>query len=269
MTNKPMRAALPFAGLGQLFTLRNARGMAVTISERGASIVSWMAPDRYGRLADVVMGCSDARSQAEPGACWQAFAAQSTLSLRLLPAVGQEIVMHYRLDDAGALTIEVEARVSVATSMHLIEHPYFNLNGGAADVGDHMLRIDADYVVRADAQVTRVGATAFDFRLAAAVGSRLCWPDAQLEAAGGFDHYYCVGQNRSGALREVAAVFDPTTGRQLKVSTTGAGIHFYCGRSLDGFCLEAHAHRAMGGLLMPGQVYRQATVYKLSLHPGT
>ena len=40
----------------KLFTLRNRLGMQVCISDLGATLVSWQAPDRYGRLADVLLG---------------------------------------------------------------------------------------------------------------------------------------------------------------------------------------------------------------------
>ncbi|HEV7815384.1 MAG TPA: aldose epimerase family protein [Janthinobacterium sp.] len=41
------------------YTLRNARDMHVTISERGATLISWRAPDRYGRVADVLLAHAD------------------------------------------------------------------------------------------------------------------------------------------------------------------------------------------------------------------
>lgn len=40
----------------QLFTLRNAHGMKVCISDLGATLVSWHAPDRTGRLGDILLG---------------------------------------------------------------------------------------------------------------------------------------------------------------------------------------------------------------------
>lgn len=39
-----------------LFTLRNAHGMRVSVSELGATLVSWHAPDRAGRLGDILLG---------------------------------------------------------------------------------------------------------------------------------------------------------------------------------------------------------------------
>ncbi|SAK50478.1 aldose 1-epimerase [Caballeronia fortuita] len=39
-----------------LYTLRNASGMRIDISDLGATLVSWLAPDREGRIADVLLG---------------------------------------------------------------------------------------------------------------------------------------------------------------------------------------------------------------------
>lgn len=47
---------LPGGDPVRLFTLRNAHGMKVAISDLGATLVSWHAPDRAGRLADILLG---------------------------------------------------------------------------------------------------------------------------------------------------------------------------------------------------------------------
>ncbi|RFU45535.1 aldose epimerase family protein [Paraburkholderia sp. DHOC27] len=47
---------LPGGDPVQLFTLRNAHGMKVAISDLGATLVSWHAPDRTGRLGDILLG---------------------------------------------------------------------------------------------------------------------------------------------------------------------------------------------------------------------
>ncbi|SAL44238.1 aldose 1-epimerase [Caballeronia peredens] len=43
-------------GDAHLYTLRNASGMRIDISDLGATLVSWHAPDRNGRVADVLLG---------------------------------------------------------------------------------------------------------------------------------------------------------------------------------------------------------------------
>lgn len=331
----------------RLFTLRNAHGMHLTLSERGAALVSWWAPDRYGRSADVLLGYRDAQDyagnpeyfgaivgrwanriargrfaldgrpvqaavndrgnhlhggpQGFHAARWRGEASGQRVSLRLDSPDGQagfpgnvEVSVEYELDDDGNLRIEYRAVADAATPINLTSHPYFNLNGGAGDVGDHMLQIDADYYFETDGagiptSVAAVEGTPFDFRSPAAIGPRLRWPDAQVALAGGFDHCYCVGSDpggRNGPLREVARVYDPRSGRRLQVSTTAAGLQFYSGNALEGvrgraprpyerhagFCLEAGAYpdqvngeHAGAVILRPGQVYRQTTVYRLSL----
>jgi len=47
---------LPGGDPVRLFTLRNTHGMKVAISDLGATLVSWHAPDRAGRLADILLG---------------------------------------------------------------------------------------------------------------------------------------------------------------------------------------------------------------------
>jgi len=331
----------------QLFTLRNADGMRVTISERGAALVSWWAPDRYGRQSDVVLGYASPASyrdnQVYMGAVvgrwanriahgrfvldgaavqvavndrgnhlhggpqgfhalrWDGEAQPQEVLLRLRSPAGEagfpgnvQIQVRYRLGDDGALSIDYEAVTDAPTPLNLTAHPYFNLNGGSADIGDHMLQVDADYYLATDATgiplgMAPVGGTPFDFRRPAAIGARLCWPDEQLRLAGGFDHCYAIrgrADGQGGALREVARVVDPGSGRCLQVSTTEAGLQFYSGNYLDGvrgraarpyarydgFCLEAGAfpdqlnsELAATAILRPGQVYRQSTVYRISL----
>ncbi len=49
--------ALPDGRTADLYTLRNAQGMEVKITNYGGTIVAWTAPDRSGKYADVVLGC--------------------------------------------------------------------------------------------------------------------------------------------------------------------------------------------------------------------
>ncbi|MDJ1469385.1 aldose epimerase family protein [Cytophagaceae bacterium DM2B3-1] len=48
---------LPDGKAADLYTLRNASGMEVKITNYGGTIVSWTAPDKDGKYEDVVLGC--------------------------------------------------------------------------------------------------------------------------------------------------------------------------------------------------------------------
>lgn len=282
------------------FTLRNASDMTVTISERGAALRSWRAPDRYGCMADVLL--AEPHGPASAGcapALWQGRRADNSVSLLLMAPGGAgggpaNLQVNYSLYDDGSLIIDYNAMAGMTAALQAKANPYFNLNADNADADDHMLQIGADYYVEIDAcgapvGVAAVGGTPFDFRHPAPIGPRLRWPDSQIRLTGGFDHCFYVRSHFAGgqgALREVACVFDPGSGRRLQMYTTEAALQFCTGSgSVDmagcapggrpsrrgGFCLEANARPSLVSaawphiILHPGQVYRQTTVYRLSL----
>lgn len=291
------------SGLGRLFTLRNDRDMAVTISERGAALVSWWAPDRYGRLADVVIpdshrvlddgtGTGRARNRGvsvrrlDPAA-WQGVMDGRCVSLRQKAAHDTAgaftAEVRYWLDNDGRLRIDQQVSAPEESTIDLGAQPRFNLNGGRGEVGDHMLQIDADYYLKIDRsgiplEVASVAGTPFDFRKPAAIGPRLCWPDVQIGLAGGFDHCYGLGaQADRSALRAVAVVCDPRSGRRLQLATTEVGLSFCIGSNAAqegglAFRLQPCSHpEQLGGgqaaavILHPSRQFRRTAVYELSL----
>ncbi len=61
MIKKELFGTLPDGREAHLFTLKNDSGMAVTITDFGATIVSIVVPDRNGMFADVTLGYDDLR----------------------------------------------------------------------------------------------------------------------------------------------------------------------------------------------------------------
>lgn len=323
------------------WTLRNAQDMRVELSDLGGSLLSWHAPDRQGRLEDVLLGHGRPDPYAQGlgylgalvgrwanrirngsftldgvtyrldrnnngqhlhggaegfhQALWQVEPDGQGLLLRLESPDGEggfpgnlEVQVRVALDDEGVLSLDYQARSDQPTPINLTSHPYFNLGGGRGDIRDHLLWIDAEDFLAVDAgmiPVTQesVAGSAFDFRNAAPLGSRLNWPHPQLAAAGGFDHCYCLPA-ANGQPRRVAQVCDPLSGRRLSVFTDQAGLQLYTGQHLagsprreggfyrpfDGFCLEAQAFpdqinsaSAERVVLRPGQTYRQQTRYRI------
>jgi aldose 1-epimerase len=227
---------------------------------------------------------------------WEVEPEGESLVMRLVSPEGDggfpgevQVELRCRFDDDGTLDLQYEATSDAPTPLSLTAHPYFNLNDRRPDVRDHVIRIDADEFLAIDAGAIPVGrqhvaGTAFDFRDAAPIGSRLHWPDPQLRLVGGFDHCYIPRGPTGSSLRPVAVVTEPSSGRRLTVETDRPGLQFYSGQKLTGqrsrgeepygpfagFALEAQAFpdqinspESEGAILRPGVIWRQHTRYRV------
>ena len=192
----------------------------------------------------------------------------------------------------GALRIEYSATTDKDTVLTLTNHSYFNLKGqGKGDVLGHVLKIDASRITPVDAtliptgELKSIGGTPFDFRTPHAVGERIDADDPQLRLGHGYDHNFVL-DHAPGQLAEAAEVYEPTTGRILRVLTTEPAVQLYTGNFLDGsitgkegrvynrrfaLCLETQHfpdspnHPSFPSTeLKPGQEFHSVTVFQFS-----
>ncbi len=138
----------------------------------------------------------------------------------------------------GDLRIEYWATTDKPTVVNLTNHSYFNL-AGHGDILDNQLTLHASRFTPVNANLIPTGelrpvdSTPFDFRKATTVGARIHADDEQLHLAHGYDQNWLLDKG-NGKLAEAAEVYDPGSGRVLKVVTDQPGIQFYSGNFLDG-----------------------------------
>lgn len=236
-----------------MFTLHNARGMRVAIDAHDASVRAWWAPDRYGRLADV-LGTAPPAARAPTG--WQCAPPDDGHLLLHLAQDGLTVRLAYRLDDDGSLHLDCAATTDTISRFALAA-PRFNLQGHHAAVGDHVLRLAADHYSPGgcvDGAPLDVAGSALDFRQPAPLASRLAWP-ALAHLTGFLHDFYWTG---CGQLREAARVADPASGRVLRFSSSQDGCHL----SSDARCFSL---LAQGVEVQPGQLMRFKLAYRLGV----
>lgn len=234
---------------------------------------------------------------------WRASEAQRNgapaLELRYLSRDGEEgypgnleVTVTYSLSK-DTLEIDYEAASDQDTVINLTNHSYFDLSGSqAGKILDYEVTINADRFTPVNAnliptgELRKVEGTPFDFRQAAAIGSRIDEKDQQLEYGIGYDHNFVLNRTGEGPTLAARAV-DPESGRFIEVLTTQPGMQFYTGNHLDGsvtgkrgkmygfrsgFCLETqhfpdspNQPAFPSTKLTPGQRYRSTTIFRFGV----
>jgi aldose 1-epimerase len=155
----------------------------------------------------------------------------------------------YTLTNGNELKVEMDATTDKTTVVSMAHHSYWNLAGHESGpiTGQELTLFSEQYTPGdpvPDGKVKAVKGTPFDFTAAKPIGK-------DLQAAGGkpvgFDANWVV-KGDPHALRPVAKLKDPKTGRVLELSADQPGVQFYSGNFLDG------SNKGKGGV-----VYQQYT----------
>jgi len=140
-------------------------------------------------------------------------------------------VVTYGLTKSNEVIAHYEAKADAPTPVNLTNHAYFNLAGeGSGSILSHELCLHSSSYVEVDDSFIPTGRlipvrdTPFDFRERRPV---------LRDREEGYDHCFTVDGD-PGKLRPCAEVFEPGSGRTMKVFTTQGGVQFYTGNMLTG-----------------------------------
>ncbi|HBR03268.1 MAG TPA: galactose-1-epimerase [Ruminiclostridium sp.] len=200
----------------------------------------------------------------------------------------------YSLTNENLLQIQYFAVADQDTVVNLTNHAYFNLSGCQGEnILSHSLELNAGFYTPVNSdliptgEILRVQNTPFDFLKPNALGDGLagCGQNEQLGIGSGYDHNFVLNISE-GLLGEAARVYDPASGRLMKVYTTCPGLQLYTGNYLDetmtgkggvamakwqGLCLETqYFPNSMkyphfpSPLLKAGMTYHHTTIYQFT-----
>ena len=188
-----------------------------------------------------------------------------------------DITVTYRIVDDFSLAIDFVATTDSETIINIANHAYFNLNKHKHLIDSHHINIEADYFTPVDdklipsGSIDEVVGTRFDLRHKTALHATGSKPHQSRQ----YDHNFVL-QNADGRLQRVAVLSSSDSGLSMHLHTTQVGLQFYTGEFLTapfqkraGLCLEAQGFPDSpnqpsfpSSRLMPGDVYKERTVYE-------
>jgi aldose 1-epimerase len=186
-----------------------------------------------------------------------------------------DVTVTFTLDNNNNLRFDYAATTTAPTVLNLTNHSYWNLAGeGAGTINDHFLKLNANQFTPVDVNLIPDGTTPsvvgtpFDFTRFHTIGERLRGNDQQLVFGRGYDHNWVLNQPSARAkvrhhggggpkprLNLAAQLVDPSSGRELTITTTEPGIQFYSGNFLDGtlYGTSGRQYRQGDGLALETQ----------------
>ena len=169
-------------------------------------------------------------------------------TLRLESPDGEEgfpgalsIAVMYSVGDDDTWRIDYEATAADDTVVAMTQHTYWNLNGAAANITEHVLTLPgARNTLAVDANLIPTGAFApvsaqpwMDFTQAKAIGRDIA--KGTVTPTGGYDNAWLYDGWRPGAPPATRAVaFSPLSGIEMEVTSDQPSLQFYSGNFLDG-----------------------------------
>ncbi|WP_159020656.1 aldose epimerase family protein [Algibacter sp. L3A6] len=203
------------------------------------------------------------------------------------------VTVVYTLTKENTLEVLYKATTDKTTVVNLTQHAYFNLTGDfTKTILKHDLVINADTYLPVDetliptGEIRKVAGTPFDFRTTKGIGKDIEVDNKQLILGKGYDHCWIVNGEKN-TMRQVASLYEQSSGRFMEVFSEEPGIQLYTGNFLDstlpmpnggeyghrtGLCLETQHYPDTPNqkgfpsvVLTPNDTYTTKTAFRFSV----
>ena len=203
-----------------------------------------------------------------------------------------KVSVTFTLSDDNHWRVHYKATTDKTTVVNLSNHTLFNLSGpGNGTILDDVVTVNAGAITPIDAtsvptgEIHLVDGTPWDLRKPTVIGAHI---NDLGNKPPGYDINYVLTKVGTDAFSEAGEVYDPNSGRDVKIMTDQPGAQFYTGNLFDGtlvgkggvkytqycaFSLEAqhfpdspHHSYFPSTVLRPGETYQANIEYIFSTH---
>lgn len=150
------------------------------------------------------------------------------------------VTVTYEWTNDNSLIINYQASTDADTVINLTNHTYFNLKGvGNGDIFSHYLKMNCSHYLPTDNSLVPTGefasvkGTPMDFTNGKSLGADINTDFEALKFGKGYDHCWLVDNYENKQLKEVCTLSEPTSGRELTISSTQVGMQLYTGNWLN------------------------------------
>ncbi|KGQ71441.1 aldose epimerase [Chelonobacter oris] len=202
-----------------------------------------------------------------------------------------DVIHTIGLDENNQVYFYFKAKTDKPTILNLTNHSYYNLSGmNNGNILQHELKVYSDFYLPTNHQslptgeILSVKKTGFDFREITVIGDNM----QKIEDKSIDNTFILRGDLEYGKFKKGIELYDPNSGRYMKMITTQPGVQIYNASKLSnkiwigsngrryesfmGICFEAqhfpdspnHIHFPTTQL-NPGQIYDERTIHQFSM----
>ena len=170
----------------------------------------------------------------------------------------------YDWSDDNELEITLFAKTTAPTIVNLTNHSYFNLKGeDQGNAMEQLLQLNATKYLRYDVncvctgELVPIAGTPMDFSEFKPLSRDIDADYEPLRFGSGYDQSWAIEGYQKGKLSQAGVLFDPQSGRRLRILTTQPSIHIYAGNFLQGCprSISGHEYGRRAGVAIECQAY--------------